>query len=155
MIIGAIAYRILESQSPQTVATVRAILEKHPWHADRWRSDLEALPENKRAEMLYMLAARWADDIRTKDRTHNRGQWHYVDFPFRPERENVETRPPDKVNILTAIAENQRTVRKTVEPETRAIALAWLFHFSRGFASTSAYGPAVHARIPEWRSRRE
>jgi hypothetical protein len=78
--------------------------------------------------LLFMLAARWADDIRTKERAHNRGQWHYINWPFRPERESVQTKPPEKVNILTGIAENQRIVRQAIEPDKRAIALAWLFH---------------------------
>jgi hypothetical protein len=128
MITGAMAYRILQSENPRAAAAVQAILEKHPWYADRWRPDLEALPESQRGEMLFMLAARWADDIRTKDRAHNRGPWHYINWPFRPERETVDTRPPEKVNILTAIAENQRAVRETIESDKRAIALAWLFH---------------------------
>jgi hypothetical protein len=32
------------------------------------------------------------------------------------------------VNILTALAENERTVRNDTNPERKAIALAWLFH---------------------------
>jgi hypothetical protein len=128
MVTGALTYHILESQNPQTISAVQAILEKHPWYPDRWRPDLESLLENQRAEMLFMLAARWADDIRTRDKTQHRGPWHYIHWPFRPERESVETRPPEKVNILTAIAENQRIVRQTVEPDKRAIAVAWLFH---------------------------
>lgn len=32
------------------------------------------------------------------------------------------------MNILTAMAENERIVKKASDPEQRAIALAWLFH---------------------------
>jgi len=32
------------------------------------------------------------------------------------------------VNILTALAENERVVKKESDPERRAIAVAWLFH---------------------------
>src|SRR5262249_4316345 len=35
---------------------------------------------------------------------------------------------PEAVNILTAMAENQRIVKKESELERKAIALAWLFH---------------------------
>ena len=42
--------------------------------------------------------------------------------------EIVTTKPPEDVNILTALAENQRIVREAKDPDKRAIALAWLFH---------------------------
>src|SRR6266850_7948741 len=64
MVTGAIAYRILEKESPRTVSVIKTLLEKHPWYADRWRDDIAKLPESQRGEMLFMLAARWADDIR-------------------------------------------------------------------------------------------
>jgi hypothetical protein len=57
MVIGAIAYRILENESPRTVSVIKTLLEKHPWYSDRWRDDVEKLPESQRIEMLFMLAA--------------------------------------------------------------------------------------------------
>jgi hypothetical protein len=63
MVTGSIAYRILESATPRTVSIMKTLLEKHPWYADRWRDNVEKLPESQRGEMLFMLAARWADDI--------------------------------------------------------------------------------------------
>jgi hypothetical protein len=71
------------------------------------------------------------DDIRTLDRAqHHRGPWHYINWPFKPgsEPESVGTRPPQPVNILTALVENERIVRSAVESEKKAIALTWLFH---------------------------
>ena len=41
MVTGAIAYRILENDSPRTVSVIKTLLEKHPWYADRWRDDVE------------------------------------------------------------------------------------------------------------------
>jgi hypothetical protein len=40
----------------------------------------------------------------------------------------VQTKDPEPVNILTAMAENERIVRNGTDPEHKAIALAWLFH---------------------------
>jgi hypothetical protein len=40
----------------------------------------------------------------------------------------VQTSDPDPVNILTALAENERVVKNENDAERRAIALAWLFH---------------------------
>jgi len=48
---------------------------------------LERLPQAERDEMLFMLVARWADDIRTLDKAESRLQWHYIVFPFKPEGE--------------------------------------------------------------------
>ena len=63
--------------------------------------------------MLFMLAARWADDIRTLDKAESRLPWHYIDFPFKPAGEpaNIQAMQPTQDNILTAITENERVVR--------------------------------------------
>jgi hypothetical protein len=107
-----------------------ARLEKNPWYESRWKSQLEKLPESERDEMLFMLAARWADDIRTQDKAESRLPWHYVDFPFKPEGEpaSIETKLPPAENIVGAISENERIVRSGVDPTKRGIALSWVFH---------------------------
>ena len=81
MLSGAIAYQILQRENPSTT-TVRSVLEKPPWYETRWKSQMEKLPEAQRDEMFFMLAARWADDIRTLDKAESRLPSHYVDFPF-------------------------------------------------------------------------
>ena len=106
------------------------MLEKNPWYASRWKIQLDKLPEAQREEMLFMLAARWADNVRTQDPTESRLPWHYIDFPFKPEGEpaSVPTVQPPQENILTAITENERIVRSGSDPAKRGIALSWLFH---------------------------
>jgi hypothetical protein len=51
-------------------------------------------------------------------------------LPFKPDgnRASVQTREPEPVNILTAMAENDEVVKKENNAERKAIALAWLFH---------------------------
>ena len=77
-----------------------------------------------------MQAARWADDIRIRDRQQHRGPWHYINWPFTPEGQpaSVQVREPEPVNILTAMAENASVVKTAKDPERKAIALTWLFH---------------------------
>jgi hypothetical protein len=130
MLSGAIAYQILRAESPATIATVKAILEKHPWHDSRWKEQLELLSESQRDELLFMLAPRWADDIRTRDKAQHRGPWHYINFPFKPDGQHssVQTNPPQAVNILTALEENERIAKTEIEPARKAVALTWLFH---------------------------
>jgi hypothetical protein len=35
---AAIAYQILRQENPQTIDKVKAVLEKHPWYANQWRT---------------------------------------------------------------------------------------------------------------------
>ena len=130
MLSGALAYQILQRESPSTIAVVKTALESHPWFESHWRAQLEKLPAADRDEMFFMLAARWADDIRTKDRSQNRGPWHYINLPFKPEGQpdSVRTKPPAKVNILTALTENERIAKNGSTRSERSIALTWLFH---------------------------
>jgi S1/P1 nuclease len=80
--------------------------------------------------MLFMQAARWADDIRSNDKQQHRAPWHYINFPFKPEGQpySVQTREPESVNILTAMAENERAVRNESHPERKAVALVGDIH---------------------------
>lgn len=130
MISGAIAYRILQGENLRTVSAVQAILEKHPSYVERWRDEIERVPEPQRSEALFMLAARWADDIRTHAKAQFETRWHYINWPFKPagEPDDVKPLPPLPANILTALAENERIVKSEPTTDQRAIALAWLFH---------------------------
>jgi hypothetical protein len=64
------------------IPKIRSVLEKNPWYETRWKAQLEKLQIQKQDEMLFMLATRWADDIRTRDPAESHPLWHYVDFPF-------------------------------------------------------------------------
>ena len=130
MLSGAIAYQILQRENPTTIPIAHSILEKNRWYDIRWKQQLGKLPDTKRDEMLFMLATRWADDIRTKDRALSHPLWHHISWPFKPqgEPESVHTMPPQAQNIVTAIVSNERIVRSDTDPQRRAIALTWLFH---------------------------
>jgi hypothetical protein len=130
MLSAAIAYQVLQQESPQIIDKVKAVLEKHPWYANQWQARLQDVPVVERDLVLFMQAARWADDIRTQDRAQNRPSWHYINLPFKPDGQppSVQIREPEPVNILTAMAENERIVKNENDPERKAIALAWLFH---------------------------
>jgi hypothetical protein len=80
--------------------------------------------------MLFMLAARWADDIKTRNPSESHLTWHFINWPFKTEGEpeSVRPLPPQPDNILTAFAENERVLRNRVPDDKRGVALAWLFH---------------------------
>ena len=130
MLSGIIAYQILQQENSATIEKVKAVLEKHPWYANQWQARLQDVPVADRDMVLFMQAARWADDIRSNDRAQNRPPWHYINLPFKPEGQpaSVQIREPEPVNILTAMAENERAVRNESDPERKAFALAWHFH---------------------------
>src|SRR5262249_49838646 len=130
MLSAAIAYQVLQQESPQTIDKVKAVLEKHPSYEIRWQARLQDFPVADHNLFLFMQATRGPDDIRTLDKAQNRPPWHYVNLPFNPEGQpaTVQIREPEPVNILTAMAENQRISTNENDAERKAIALAWLFH---------------------------
>jgi S1/P1 Nuclease len=107
MLSAAIAYQVLQHENPPTIEKVKAVLEKHPWYANQWQARLQDVPVADRDMVLFMQAARWADDVRRTDKQYHRGPWHYINFPFKPDNQpaTVPTIEPDSVNILTALAE--------------------------------------------------
>jgi hypothetical protein len=57
MLSGAIAYRVLQQESPQTIEKVKTVLEKHPWYANQWQARLQDVPAAERDLVLFMQAA--------------------------------------------------------------------------------------------------
>jgi S1/P1 Nuclease len=130
MLSGIIAYQVLQQENPQSIDKVKAVLDKHPWYANQWQARLQDVAVADRDTVLFMQAARWADDIRSNDKQQHRALWHYINFPFKPEGQpaSVQIKEPERVNILTALAENENVVKNQNDAERKAIALAWLFH---------------------------
>jgi S1/P1 Nuclease len=135
MLSGIIAYQVLRQESPQSIDKVKALLETHPWYANQWQARLQDVPLADHGVALFMQAARWADDIRIRDKAQNRPPWHYVNLPFKPEGQpaNVQIKDPEPVNILTAMAENESVVKNESDSERKAIALAWREYTKRNF----------------------
>ena len=130
MLSAVIAYQVLQQENPATIDKVKAILAKLPWYANQWQARIQDVPVADHGLVLFMQAARWADDIHIQDKAQNKPRWHYINFPFKPEGQpaTVQIREPESVNILTALVENESTAKKPTDPERKAIALAWLFH---------------------------
>jgi S1/P1 Nuclease len=130
MLSGIIAYQVLQQENPATIEKVKAVLEKHPWYANQWQARLQDIPAGDRGLVLFIQAASWPDELRSTDRQHHRGAWHYINWPFKPEGQpaSVQTREPEPVNILTALEENESVMKNQNDPKRKAIALVWLFH---------------------------
>jgi hypothetical protein len=63
MLSGIIAYQVLQQENPQTIDKVRVALEKHPWYANQWQTRLQDVSVADHGLVLFMQAAKWADDI--------------------------------------------------------------------------------------------
>jgi hypothetical protein len=130
MLSGIIAHQVLQQENPQIIEKVKVALEKHPWYANQWQARLQEVPVADHDLVLFMQAARWADDIRSNDKRYHRALWHYINWPFKPDGQppSVQIKDPESVNILTALAENESMVKNDSDPQRKAIALTWLFH---------------------------
>ena len=65
MLSGAIAYQILQRESPGMIARARSILENNPWYETRWKAQLDKQLESDRNEMLFQLEQA-VGDIKTQ-----------------------------------------------------------------------------------------
>lgn len=130
---AAIAYDELKASSPSTVAKVVAVLKLHPQYDQRWRADVEAagLDEDEAHRRLFMLAARWPDDVRG-DHDFDRPDDHFIDQPYKPPGQpaSVQVTQPGAENLVTAYATHVATLRNSSDDGDRAVALCWLFHLT-------------------------
>lgn len=132
MVTGAIAYQEMKASSPETVARIVAILRQHPEYKQRWASKVNdaGLSEDDRNQYLFMLAARWPDDIRGN--VYDHPTWHYINYVYAPQQgmARTDTTLATGENIIHAYEQNRQIVRSNVPDSTKAIALCWLFHLS-------------------------
>ena len=82
MVSGSFAYDVLQKENPETLAKVLEILKQHPEFEQRWAKKLEKLDPDMRDRAIFMLAARWPDDVRHTEYDHP--LWHYIDLPYIP-----------------------------------------------------------------------
>jgi len=110
MLSAAIAYQILQQENPPTIRKGQSRAGETSLVRKPMASEASRCPATDRDMVLFMQAARWADEIRTNDKQQHRALWHYINWPFKPEGQpaSVHTREPEQVNILTAMAENER-----------------------------------------------
>jgi hypothetical protein len=131
MTTAAVAYDVLMQENPQVAAKVIALLKQHPHYERRWARQLEKVDPADRDQALFMLAARWPDDIRS-DPDYDHPAWHYIDVPYKPagQPDSVETAPAPDPNIETAYRENVEILKGNGTAAQKAVALCWIFHLT-------------------------
>src|SRR5262249_10039096 len=131
MVSGAVAEADVKQTSPETLARVIALLKHHPHYQTKWVPRLTQLNLSPEEQDLYlfMLAARWPDDVRG-DAAFHHGAWHYINLPYKPEGQPASVEPvdPPSENILAAYQTNLDIVQGTADAATKAVALCWILH---------------------------
>ncbi len=125
---AAFAYDVLKKNDPATLAKVVALLKQHPSYERMWAKKLDDVDPEMRDQVLFMLAARWADDVRKTEYDHP--MWHYIDLPYKaPGDEDIETGDPPDPNIVVGFRTNVEILTKPdASPEDKAVALTWIMH---------------------------
>ncbi|MBD2505149.1 S1/P1 nuclease [Anabaena azotica] len=133
MVSGAIAYSELKPNHPQVIEEIATILKEHPEYSKfeaQWnalnQSDIS--PEAKNL-YLFMWAAKWPDEARDNN-TFNRPTWHYINFPYQPDRSSnsIPREILDEENILFAFQKNLDVIQSNPSNSDKAVAICWLFH---------------------------
>lgn len=131
MVSGALAYRELKAKDPKALSKVIALLKKHPQYEQLFAPKLnnENLSPEEKDLYLFMLAARWPDDIKSTSYEPKHNNWHYINYPFVNSSETALTIPKgDSVNIVSAYKYNLELLKSKASDEDKAIALCWVFH---------------------------
>jgi hypothetical protein len=144
---AAIAYFDLKKRNPDALARAVGILEKHPQYESKWFPLLSRVSDSDRDLYLFMLAARWSDDVRKKFPEYDRPKWHSVKIPYHPGQDKVTL--PEGEDIIAAFEENRSTVAKSGNDEARAVALCWMFHLIGDIHQPLHTTKLVTAQFPE------
>jgi hypothetical protein len=157
MVSAAISYAELKKIAPESVPRVIALLKKHPCYQSNcqvrnfvaWKTQIDRESPSDPDLFLFMLAARWADDIRGNT-TFDRPTWHYVNLPFKlgSTASTIPANPTGEENILTAIAQNRALLDTPGTTPNKAVALTWLFHLTGDIHQPLHSTKAVSTQFP-------
>jgi hypothetical protein len=141
MVIAAVAY---EHLTPEARQHAQALLQLNPDYG-RWIADV---PPLQQAHTAFVLAATWADDIKSEpgyiddgprpdhasaadnigyaDHQQHR-YWHFIDQPYTEDGSRAER--PGKPNVQTQIGAFRATLAsRTASADLRSYDLVWLLH---------------------------
>ena len=151
MAVAYVAYQKLTAQKKARVAT---LLQRNPYYKTKWKKMIPAsTPADQRDLMLFMIAATWADEIKSDPAyksdgpsggnrppsgpsasqntgygDHNRHKyWHFIDTPFTQDGTNPLPATP-KPNAATEIALLRAALASNKSDKLKSYDLVWLLH---------------------------
>lgn len=135
---AVVAYRDLEARHPEIIVKMTAILQQAEDYTQmlNWKGEIgqSSLPNNAKREglMLFMLAARWPDDIKGdgshRDKSpHDTHPWHYINLPY--SLDGTPAPPAKSPNIVTEVAALEAEWGTAKDDAERAKILCFLSHF--------------------------
>lgn len=127
MLTAAIAYDELTVVDSVARDKVIAILREHPQYDSFWKPKLAGVGWGQKNRTLFMLAARWPDDIRS-DEDYHHGKWHYINYTYAPPATAPGAILDEDEHILIALENNMTILQSNASRETKAVALCWIFH---------------------------
>jgi hypothetical protein len=128
MVSGAIAYRELLARDPSAARRAIELLRTHPAYQSRWLPMITTHGMADHDILLFMLAARWPDDVRDEPQ-YDHPTWHYINLAVIPPGDT--TRPPSETSgeLVIETAHNLAVLRDPESPDAdKAIALSWVLH---------------------------
>lgn len=126
MVMAAVAYADLEKRNPAVLQEVVDILRHHPQIASGWADKLDGNSGDNDDLHLFMMAARWPDDIRG-NRAYDKPKLHFINIPYRPGSSRMAI--PKGPHILEALTDNLATLKSELsDSQAHAVALCWIFH---------------------------
>jgi hypothetical protein len=142
MVAASMAYRELKTSNPTKLKALLKILEEHPNYQTSWLPVLNEMDPADREQALFLLAARWPDDVREPFGNHaHRRVWHFADqalkFPGTPADVPDGILVPDKqpgdidegiTNLLDALKHNRGILAGQMTNDKKAVALCWILH---------------------------
>ena len=150
----AVAYLAYKNLDTTTRTRVDNLIKLNPKY-NEWVSWLpHGTPANMKNVMLFMIAATWADQIKSDGEHHPDGSdpqgnhpppgpsaganigyqdtamhkyWHYIDEPF--STDGTPLTPPESPNALTQLAVFRAVLRDpNAAPQLKSYDLVWLMH---------------------------
>ena len=127
---GAIAYQYLKEHNPAVLDKVLHTLRMHPWMETKWSDKMQGLSEEQKAQALFMLASTYPDDARSFPELGGgeMKKWHYVDYPFVPDEEEVFGEDPDPINAQEKLISFITSLKTQTESAQKAVDVCWTFH---------------------------
>jgi hypothetical protein len=152
----AVAYVAYQKLTPEKKLRVAALLKKNPYYKTKWKALIPAgTPAEQRDLMLFMIAATWADQIKSDPAYNSDGSaggnrpptdgtewlnqgyrdlrkhmyWHFIDTPFSQDGTTLVAIPTTNAETEIAVCRQTLTLAKSRKNEKlKSYDLVWLLH---------------------------